>query len=89
MDPDTVFNEENYGGFVSFVLINHWHYKNVFGGGLTNSVLEPTDIMKLQRSGNIFLDEYRKEKLCTIESSKAELNKNIQIILDKISEKKK
>jgi len=42
-----------------------------------DSPVDPSDIMMLQRFGNVFMDEYRKEKLCTISSTKEQLNAHI------------
>jgi len=41
--------------------------------------------MQLQRAGNIFVEEYRKEKLCTIASTKKSLNNQIHEMLRKIN----
>jgi hypothetical protein len=85
MEPKDIFEGDNFGDFLSFVLTNHWHYKNVFGGGLNKSPVTPFDVMQLQRAGSIFVEEYRKEKLCTISSTKKGLNDHIRRMLSKIN----
>jgi hypothetical protein len=84
LEPKEILEKENFGDFLSFILTNHWHYKKVFGGGLGKSTITPSDVMLLQRAGNIFLEESRKEKLCTIASSKDRLTLHIQQMVAKL-----
>lgn len=84
LEPDEIFKEEVFGEFLSFISVNHWHFKNAFDYDLMDSPVSPADIMMLQRSGNIFIDEYRKKKLCTIDSTKKQLNKQITKLLTAI-----
>jgi len=85
LEAKSIFENDNIAEFASFVLTNHWHYKKVFGGGLSESGISPSDVMQLQRAGNIFVEEYRKEKLCTIASTKKSLNNQIHEMLRKIN----
>ncbi|MBJ2131030.1 hypothetical protein JC525_19090 [Alteromonas sp. IB21] len=86
LDAKAIFEKDNIAEFASFVLTNHWHYKSVFGGGLRESGVSASDVMQLQRAGNIFVEEYRKEKLCTIASTKQRLNDQIHEMLKKIDD---
>lgn len=85
LEPEAIFEKEHCADFLSFVLINHWHYKKAFGGGLRESGVSSHDVMRLQRAGNIFVEEFRKGKLCTIASTKQDLNDQIRKMLEKIS----
>jgi hypothetical protein len=84
LEPKEILEKENFGDFLSFILTHHWHYKKVFGGGLGQSTITPSDVMHLQRAGNIFLEESRKGKECTIASSKDRLSQHIQQMIAKI-----
>tara|TARA_A200000113_G_scaffold222617_1_gene236566 strand:+ start:61 stop:1263 length:1203 start_codon:yes stop_codon:yes gene_type:complete len=86
LDAKAIFEKDNIAEFASFVLTNHWHYNSVFGGGLRESGVSASDVMQLQRAGNIFVEEYRKEKLCTIASTKQRLNDQIHEMLKKIDD---
>ncbi|MGL5004992.1 MAG: hypothetical protein ACRDAM_18790, partial [Casimicrobium sp.] len=83
-EPESIFERENFGEFLSFVLTNHWHYKKAFGAGLRDTGVSPSDVMRLQRTGNILVEEFRKGKRCTIESTKRALNEHISKMLVKI-----
>jgi hypothetical protein len=85
LEPKAIFEKENFRDFMSFVHTNHWHYKKAFGGGLRESCVSSFDAMQLQRLGNIFVEEFRKEKLCTIASTKKNLNDQIHEMLAKIN----
>lgn len=85
LEPTAVFEKDNFCDFLSFVLTNHWHYKKAFCGGLREHRVSSSDVMRLQRAGNIFVEEFRKEKACTIASTKQSLNDQIHKMLDKIN----
>lgn len=85
LEPAAVFEKDNFGDFLSFVLTNHWHYKKAFGGGLKEHGVSSSDVMQLQRAGNIFVEEFRKKKVCTIASTKQSLNDQIHKMLGKIN----
>lgn len=85
LEPTAVFEKDNFGDFLSFVLTNHWHYKKAFGSGLREHSVSSFDVMQLQRAGNIFVEEFRKEKACTIVSTKQSLNDHIHKMLGKIN----
>lgn len=84
LESNAIFEKKNFDDFLSFVLTNHWHYKKTFGGGLRESGVSPSDVMLLQRAGSIFIEEFQKGKLCTIASTKKNLNDQIQKMLNKI-----
>lgn len=86
LEARAIFEKDNIAEFASFVLTNHWHYKRVFGEGLRESGVSASDVMQLQRIGNIFVEEYHKEKLCTIASTKQRLNDQIHEMLRKIDD---
>lgn len=83
-EPSSIFEQDNFGQFLSFVLTNHWHYKKAFGAGLRDTGISASDVMQLQRTGNILVEEFRKGKHCTIESTKQQLNQQIAKMLAKI-----
>lgn len=86
LKPEEVINEENLRNFLSFIITNHWHYKNVFTEVFNNPIITSSDVMQLQRLGNIFLEESHKRKLCTIASSKDSLNLHIQKMIVQIDQ---
>ena len=83
MDTSDYVTEENIQEFYSFLYINHWHYKNAFKTDIFKTPLKPHEIAHLQRLGKVFLQEYRKEKLCTIAST----GKNFKEYLDELAKK--
>lgn len=85
LEPAAVFEKGNFGDFLSFVLTNHWHYKKAFGDGLKEHGVSSSDVMQLQRAGNIFVEKFRKKKVCTIASTKQSLNDQIHKMLGKIN----
>lgn len=80
LSPDAIAEEANIGDFLSFVTVNHLHFKNAFQVSFVNSPVTPSDVMLLQRFGKIFLDEYKTKKLCTIDAAKKQLNTQMQKI---------
>lgn len=84
MDPQVILQGENFDQFCSLILVNHWHHKRAFGVGLQQSNVSASDVMQLQRAGGIFLEEARKEKICTMSSSKDMLNQKIRNIISKL-----
>ncbi|AHN77460.1 hypothetical protein DA70_11800 [Pandoraea pnomenusa] len=86
LEPDAIFKEANFGDFLSFIVTNQWHYKKAFGFS-RDPIVEISDVMKIQRLGDIFVSEYRKNKLCTIASTKENLNKLIFEVIKKIDDK--
>lgn len=84
LGPKEVLEKENLGDFLSFICTNHWHYKRVFKGGLGKSTITPSDVMLLQRAGNVFLEECHKKKFCTIASSKDRLSHHIKQMIAKL-----
>lgn len=87
LEPKDIFEKDTFGEFLSFITVNHWHFKRAFNVSIMNSPISPSDIMMLQRYGGVFIDEYRKEKLCTIQSSKEQLNAQIRKMLKAIDER--
>lgn len=77
------FSDRNLNEFYSFIYFNHWHYKKSFGGGL-DTPIQPSEIMRLQRLGKVFLAEYQKEKLCTIMSTSKALKVHFDALASKI-----
>lgn len=88
LDPETIFTER-YQDFLSIIQLNHWHYKNSFDEDIIDSIIEPSEVMMLQRAGNILMEEYRKGKLCTIASAKSELDERIKVIFMKLDAREK
>lgn len=84
MEPTAMLDEENIADFMSFILVNHWHFKKAFGNGFSECTVTPSDVMSLQRDGNMLVGELRKEKPCTIDSAKQRLNDRIRSILEKL-----
>ncbi|WP_030128995.1 hypothetical protein [Pseudomonas sp. QTF5] len=82
--PDACFNKENRKEFTSFIILNHWHFKNSFNASLMDSPLDATEIMAIQRLGKIFINENSKGKLCTINSSFNTLKKHLLEVSEKI-----
>ncbi|MCI5146012.1 MAG: hypothetical protein D3923_10895 [Candidatus Electrothrix sp. AR3] len=82
LSVDEYFSEDNLEEAHSFIYYNHWHYKKSFGDSLMDTINAP-EIMQLQRLGKIFLDEYEKNKLCTISSA----GKNFKGHLDQLVKK--
>jgi hypothetical protein len=78
LSPDAIAEESNIGDFLSFVTVNHWHFKKAFPNGFSSSPITPSDVMLLQRQGKILLDEYRTKKLCTIDAAKNQLDAQMQ-----------
>jgi hypothetical protein len=78
LDVDQVFKNENARLFMSYILVNRWHYQRAFGTGLGDRPVCISDVMKLQRAGRMFLDEQSKGKQCTILSTKANLDSQIR-----------
>ncbi len=78
------FAEENVNEFLSFIHINHWHFKNSFEVDLLTSPISPSEVMMLQRLGKIFLDEYNKDKLCTIASTGKNFKEHLSLLFNKI-----
>ncbi len=81
---DGYFTEENVDEFHSFIYLNHWHFKNSFNVDLLTTPISPSEIMSLQRLGKIFMDEYRKEKLCTIASTSKNFKEHLDMLVSKI-----
>jgi len=81
---DEFLSDNNLNEFYSFIYFNHWHFKNSFKGGLMEYPLNPSDIIKLQRLGKVFMGESRKEKLCTIESTGNNLKEHLGELANKI-----
>ncbi len=84
LGAEEILEEQNLRAFLSFICTHHWHYKKVFDGGPGKSAITPSDVMQLQRAGNVLLEEFRKEKVCTIASSKDRLSQHIQRMIAKI-----
>lgn len=84
MSFEEYFAEENVGEFLSFIYINHWHFKNSFEGDLLSQPISPSDVMRLQRLGKIFIEEYNKSKLCTIASTGQNFKEHLSILFEKI-----
>jgi hypothetical protein len=80
LTPDAIADEANIGDFLSFVTVNHWHFKNAFPASFFDSPVSPSDVMLLQRFGKIFLEEYKTKKLCTIDAAKKQLDAQLQKI---------
>nr|WP_193988816.1 hypothetical protein [Lelliottia steviae] len=77
-------SEDNFEEFYSFIFLNHWHFKNSFVGGLAEYPVSPSEILRLQRLGKIFLSECQKEKLCGMKSVGHDLKKQLDTIFEKI-----
>ncbi len=84
LNVDQVFEGENAQRFMSYILVNRWHYQRAFGTGLGDFPVDISDVMKLQRAGRIFLDESSKKKRCTILSTKANLDSQIRSMVASI-----
>ncbi|MGM9489778.1 hypothetical protein [Ideonella sp. YS5] len=84
LEPAEILEGNNVADFMSFVLINHWHFKKAFGNGFNKSAVTPSDVMSLQRDGNLLVGELRKEKPCTVASAKQRLDDRIRSILAKL-----
>ena len=82
LDPDDIFELEPFRKFSSVICINHWHYKSSFSDTFgQESVLEPVDILKLQKLGKFLIEEYKKQKLCTITNAKKQLDDHIRHLI--------
>ena len=83
--PEDIITQENFRNFCSIIGMNHWHYKKAFIHSFgEESPLDPVDIARLQRIGNMFIEESRKEKYCTIMGSKQQLDEQIENMINKI-----
>lgn len=69
LEPDDIYTEANAFKVFSFIKVNHWHVKSAFNATLMDTPVDIGDIMNIQRLGKIFMDEYAKNKPCTITSS--------------------
>ncbi|MBK8454720.1 MAG: hypothetical protein WAQ53_03315 [Thiofilum sp.] len=84
MPTDDIFNSANAGEFCSFVELNHWFYKKAFKSSFGDTPLEPADIMRLQRYGKIFIEEFNKKKSCTVESTGSQFQLHLKELIKKI-----
>jgi len=83
--PEDIFTQETFKKYCSIIGMNHWHYKKAFPCSFGDeSPLDPVDISRLQRIGNMLIEEYRKEKYCTIMDSKQQLDDQIRSIINKV-----
>ncbi len=78
------FEEKNLSEFTSFVNLNHWHLKKAFNAHLTNTPFNPSEIMKLQRLGKIFISEYKKQKLCSIQLTCESFKEHLSSLVKKL-----
>ena len=84
MPEGEALNEKNANEFFSFVYLNHWHFKNSFKTSLLDSPIQPNEIMQLQRLGKIYIEECRKKKLCTMDSTCKNFKEHLDILSSKI-----
>ncbi|UTY58523.1 hypothetical protein [Massilia sp. erpn] len=84
LEPDAIFGKEHLMDFLSFVTINHWHFKKAFPDDFLKSKVTPAEVMMLQRFGRILVDEYKTGKVCTIKAAKEQLDEQIVKIIGRL-----
>ncbi|MCE2593356.1 hypothetical protein K6Y31_00795 [Motilimonas cestriensis] len=80
LEPKEIYTEEHALKVFSFIKLNHWHVKSAFNASLMDTPVDIGDIMRIQRLGKIFMDEYAKKKQCTISSSYQSFRSHLQAV---------
>ena len=81
LTAEEIVEQSNISAFISFVTVNHWHFKKAFPSSFDSSPVSPAEVMMLQRLGRMFLDECESQKLCTISAAKDQLNRHMEKML--------
>ncbi|OQX04333.1 MAG: hypothetical protein BWK73_36540 [Thiothrix lacustris] len=84
MAINDILDSANIGEFYSFIELNHWFYKKAFKISFGDTPLEPVDIIRLQRYGKILMEEYKKKKACTIDSTSKQFQEHLKELVEKI-----
>jgi hypothetical protein len=87
LKPDDIFESVAFRKFCSVICMNHWHFKKAFPYSFgEDATLDPVDVLRLQKIGNMLIEEYKKQKLCTIMSMKEQLDDHIKHIISTVQE---
>ncbi len=81
---DELLARDDAGDVISFIQLNHWHFKRSFGHVFDVKHINPSDVLILQRIGNAMFEEHRKGKECTIHAAKGQLDAQCKKMLEKL-----
>ena len=82
--PDDLLAGDDAADVISFIRLNHWHFKRSFGHVFKAKHIDPSDVHLLQRIGNAMFEELRKRKQCTIDAAKSHLDAHCKKMLEKL-----
>jgi len=82
LKPDEIFEGEAFRKFCSIICMNHWNFKKAFPRAFgEDAPLDPAEVLRLQKLGNLLIEEYRKQKICTIMNVKEQLDEHINNLI--------